>query len=320
MTRLVPADLVEPVVRGLVGAADVDGGPTREQLDVLRAISTHLWERPDLDPGAVVPAGPEETAAAVADTATRRRFHEILFTLEACRHPLVEAQIDRAEAYAAALGFAGPDVSLFRTAIGEGADRAAADFARFLAASVQARHEPGLTAQAPPDAAEPELAARVAAFADLPDGTLGRAYLEFYARHGLSLPGAAPSAMNHFFVSHDMTHVIAGIEPTAAGEIALSAFQMAVDDNPVNTGALLCSLVVHEAGLGASPTFGSEERILAEPGAARLLGEELARGAACTGDFSLADHFALAPLPIAEVRARFGVGPPPDPHDGHHHW
>ena len=320
MTRLVPADLVEPVVRGLVGAIDVDGGPTREQLDVLRAITTHLWERPDLDPAVLTPSGPAATAAGVTDPAARRRFHEILFTLEACRHPLGEAQIDRAEAYADALGFAGPDVVLFRTAVVAGADRAAADFARFLDASVQARHEPGLAVRAPADAAEPELAARVAAFADLPADSLGRAYLAFYERHRLSLPGAAPSPMNHFFVSHDMTHVIAGIEPTAAGEIALSAFQMAMDDTSVNTGALLCSLVVHEAGLGSSPTFGSEERVLAEPGAARLLGEELARGAACTGDFSPADHFALAPLPIAEVRAQFGVGAPPQPEDGHHHW
>jgi len=320
MSRLVPAPLVEPVVRGLVGAIDVDGGPTTEQLDVLRAITAHLWERPDLDPGAVRALDPAATAAAVPDPVARRRFHEILFTLEACRHPLVEAQVARAEEYARALDVAGPDVDLFRTAVSIGADRAAADFARFLDASVADRHEASLTPHAAPDAAEPELAAAVAAFASLPDESLGRAYLAFYERHRLTLPGAVASTMNHFFVAHDMTHVIAGIEPTAAGEIALSAFQMAMDDNPVNTGALLCSLVVHEAGLGASPTFGSEERILAEPGAARLLGEELARGSRCTGDFSCADHFALAAVPLHEVRARFGVEAPPDPHDGHHRW
>jgi hypothetical protein len=308
------------VVRGLVGAIDVGGGPTDEQVVVLRAVTTHLWERPDLDPATVIGTGPVETAAAVPDAGARRRFHEILFTLEACRHPLVPEQVDRVEQYAAALAVAGPDLALFRTAVAEGTERAAADFARFLDASIEARHEAGLTPRASAERPEPGLAARVAAFADLPDGSLGRAYLDFYARHGLGLPGAAAHPMNHFFVAHDMTHVIAGIEPTAAGEIALSAFQMAMDDTPTNVGALLCSLVVHEAGLGSSPTFGTEERILADPDAARLLGEELARGARCSADCSAADHFALAPLPLAEVRRRFGVVAPAEPADGHHHW
>jgi len=126
--------------------------------------------------------------------------------------------------------------------------------------------------------------------------------------------------MNHFFVSHDMTHVIAGIEPTGAGEVALSAFQMGMNDNDVNASALLASLVVHEAGFAAPPSVKAEERILDEPGAADLLARELARGSQCTDDFSLADHLALADRPLAEVRARFGVEPPTDPHDGHHCW
>ena len=56
------------------------------------------------------------------------------------------------------------------------------------------------------------------------------------------------------------------------------------------------------------------------PGAAELLGQEMGRGAACTGDFSLVDHFELAPLPLTEVRERYGVPAPVDPDDGHHCW
>lgn len=319
MPRLVPPDLVEPVVRGLRGAIDVDGGPTPEQLAVLRAVASHLWDRPDLDPSAVSPAGPDDTADAVRDTGARRRFHEMLFTLEACRHPLTEAQVGRAEDYARALGADGPDLELFRTFVADGRERASADFARFLADSVAARHEPGLAAY-PPDAPEAELATRVRGFAELRADSLGRAYLAFYERHHLSLPGEEATSFNHFFVAHDMTHVIAGIEPTAAGEIAVSAMQLGMDDNSINAGALLASLVVHEAGIGSSPTFGSEAFVLADPVAADLLGRSLARGAQCTADFSLADHFALAPLPIVEVRAQFGVPAPGDPNDGHHHW
>lgn len=35
MTRLVDAELVEPVVRRLLGTIDVDDGPTEEQLAIL---------------------------------------------------------------------------------------------------------------------------------------------------------------------------------------------------------------------------------------------------------------------------------------------
>ena len=48
--RLAP-DRVEPMVCALLGAIDVDGGATEEQLAVLAAIAANLWERPDLIPG-----------------------------------------------------------------------------------------------------------------------------------------------------------------------------------------------------------------------------------------------------------------------------
>ena len=44
-----------------------------------------------------------------------------------------------------------------------------------------------------------------------------------------------------------------------------------------------------------------------------LLASELKRGSACSADFSLVDHFALAPLPLSEVRQQFNVGRPLQP-------
>lgn len=95
---------------------------------------------------------------------------------------------------------------------------------------------------------------------------------------------------------------------------------MALDDNEVNRGALLGSLVVHEAGFAQSAKVRSESATLDAPGAAELLGQEMARGAACRADFSLIDHLAIAHHPLAEIRADFGVTPPTDPDDGHHCW
>lgn len=319
MPRLVPPELVEPTVRGLVGAVTVDDGPTTEQLAVLRAITVHLWERPDLDPAVAPPTDPAATAAAITDPAARRRFHEVLFTLEQCRHPLTDTQVSRVEEYADALGFDGVDLALFRTLVDEGSDRAAADFQRFFDAMIVDRSEPSLRPMAEAKGTlDPALADRIDALHDLPEGTLGWCYVEFLHSHGLATPGREASLLNPLFVAHDMTHVIAGIAPTGEGEIALGGFQMAMDDTPANTFAFLAPLIVHEAGFSGIDSITETSGTLGRPYAAELLGRSLARGAATTADFAFVDHFELAPLPLAEVRARFGVRRPEDPDDGHH--
>ena len=55
MPLMINPSSVEPVVRSLVGAIDVEDGPTDEQIAVLRAIVQHVWERGDLDVVALTP-------------------------------------------------------------------------------------------------------------------------------------------------------------------------------------------------------------------------------------------------------------------------
>jgi hypothetical protein len=76
----------------------------------------------------------------------------------------------------------------------------------------------------------PELAARLRSFHDLPEGTLGRAYVDFCDRNHLDYPGDNPN-QPAVFVAHDMTHVITGYEPTGPGELALGAFQISMNDS-----------------------------------------------------------------------------------------
>lgn len=321
MSLALAPELVEPFVAGLLGVCDVDGGPTGEQLSVLDAIVTTVWRRPDLDVRSHPVSDPETLAEALTTTADRRHFHEMIVTLEACRHPLTDAQLQRAETYEQAIGIHGPDAALFRTMVDEGTERAKADFSRFLVVSTDARVEPSLRSVRVEDGAdEPELVARIEALRGCAPGTLGHAYVTFYDIAGVPLPGVEATPMNHFYVAHDMTHVIAGIGTTAAAEVALSAFQMAMDDNDVNVAALLASLIVHEVGFGHAGKVSSESHTLDAPGAADLLATELARGSGCTADFSVIDHLAIAEMPLAEVRAQFGVQPPIDRFDGHHHW
>ncbi len=209
---------------------------------------------------------------------------------------------------------------MFRDLVIQGVDAAAVDYTRFLSANMVERSEPSLAAwPIDPDHPEVELAAKLGAFSEYAPDSLGRAYIRFYEHFGLRLPGLDPSAVNHFFVAHDMTHTISGLSTTIAGEVALSAFQFAMNNNRLNRAALLASLVAHEAGF-AHPSHlrQADTALLADNSAVRLLAQEMARGDRCTGDFSLVDHFELAPMRLADVRAEFGVLAPVTAQDGHH--
>lgn len=310
MPRVIDDSLVEPVARLLLGALDVDGGATTEQRAVLHAIVSGYWGRPDLDLDALVPLDPATAATAVTGDAHRRRVRELLVLLELCRHPGSDAQTRRVEEFAAALDQSGPGLAIARALVHQGADHALTDYQRYVAYLKPDLDEPSLRDRYAEslEAPDPELGARLRALHDLPAGTLGYEYVEFYRRNGLDLPGDDPQ-MPAMFVAHDMSHVIAGYEPTGQGEIALGAMELAAADTDAHWISFLGNLGVHEAGFLQTGAVVPKSASLTREGAPELLGEALARGSRCTGDFTAADHLALVELPLLEVRARFGVPP-----------
>jgi hypothetical protein len=310
MPPLIDDTMVEPVTRALLGAIDVDGGATDEQRSVLTAIVHGYWGRPDLDLDALEPLDPAGTAAAVTSDAHRARARELMVLLELCRHPLSDAQASRVEEYAAAMGQSGPGLAMARTLVRDGAEQAMADYYRYLGDLGDKMTEPSLREKYPTSLDEPdlELAAKLRALHDLPEHTLGWEYVEFYRRNGLKLPGDDPN-MPALFVAHDMCHVIGGYEPTGQGEIALGAMQLAVADTDAHWMGFLGNLAVHEAGFLGNDELTPKTATLTRQGAPEMLAEGFRRGAACTGDFTTADHLSMADWPIADVRARYGVPP-----------
>jgi hypothetical protein len=299
-----------PVAQALLGAIDVDGGATEEQRQVLQALVCGWLGRDDLELTTLASLDPHAVAAAITDEGQRRRLRELLVLLEMCRHPLSEAQVERVDAYAAALAQSGPGLELARTLVRSGAEAATADYFRFLGGEMTHLVEPSLADRYSADLPAPdlELAERLRALHDLPPGTLGHEYVEFYRRNGIDLPGDDPS-FPAVFVSHDMCHVIGGYEPSGQGEVALGAMQIMVADNEVHWLQFLGNLAVHEAGYFVKEGLVAKEGALARPGATDMLAEALVRGERCTGDFTAADHLAMADWPLADVRAAFGVPP-----------
>jgi len=320
MTLLLDAVVVEPALRGLLGCIACSDGPTLEQRRLVQAFARHLWQRPDLNLARLAPLDPAALAAALPDPEPRRVVHLLQMTLVFCRHPQTAEQLSVAQDYADAFGLCSAALQVTHDWLHQGVAKAAADVGRLFQAALPLRSEPALAEHAASSTEpEPDLVARIEAFSALPADSLGRALLGYYDQFGFPVPGQVACSLNHLYLAHDMTHVIAGIAATSAGEIALSAFQLAMNDNAINEGALLASLVTHEAGfVSANPTLRPEGSSLDHPSAAALLSSELKRGSACCGDFSLVDHFALAPLPLADVRRQFNVLPPLQPSAQHH--
>jgi hypothetical protein len=314
MPRSVPDELAEPVARVLKGAIDTGDGGTDEQRAVLRAIVVGFLGRRDLDVDALVPIGVDEAAEAITEAAARRRVREMMVLLESTRHPLDDAQVTLVEQYAAALGETGPGLVLSREVVREGAAQALADYQRFSDEIYVDIAEPSLVSGGglEKDHPDPELATRLKALRDLPDDTLGRAYVSFYERNNLTYPGDDPNSPA-IFVAHDMTHVIAGYEPTGPGELALGAFQISMNDSDAHWIAFLGSIAIHEAGWYDAPGFSGKTATLVRPGALDTFAEAFERGQRCTGDFSAVDHLAMVERSLADVRADFGV--PPVVHD-----
>lgn len=308
-------DLVEPATRLLASAIDIGDGGTSEQRRVLELVVHNIWHRPDIDVGALEPMSVDEAGVFRNDRIVHRRLRMFLVLLELCRHPLTAEQVARVDEYSAAIGEV-EDVGLemARELVGASREEARDHFWLAWYSSLELISEAVLVDRLERiGIVDPELAAMLRGMGELPRGTLGREYLEFYMAYKFQLPGEG--VVNPaFFVAHDMTHLIAGFGPTGPEEVALSAMQLAMSDSDEHWLLFLASLAAYEVGISSGTTdFEGKDGILAREGAPELIFEGFERGAQCSGDFSIADHLSMAHLPIAQIREMYSVPAPSVP-------
>lgn len=300
---------VDSVIAGLLGSISTAEGPTAEQLTVLSSIAHHILGRANLDLAAVKPSTPGDVAQALQRPDARLRFAEIVLTLEMCRHPMAEDQVDLSEKYVTAMGLGDREIELTRIAIEQGAEAAATDLERSYSKILPEISELSLRNKyLRLDQPDHTLAARLKKLHDLPEDTLGYQYIEFYRRHGFTLPGDDVHLPAHY-VNHDMNHVITGYEPTAPGEIARSAFLMAGNDSRHNWLEFLLTMSIHESGVLNHGEIRAKVATIERDGVADFLSEGLRRGVQCSVDLSQVDHLAIAHLPLEQVRENFSVVP-----------
>jgi ubiquinone biosynthesis protein COQ4 len=145
----------------------------------------------------------------------------------------------------------------------------------------------------------------------LPEGTLGRAYLQFCERHGITADGLIAASedgnldpdlsQDELVVrarmrdAHDLWHVVTGYQTDLIGEASVLAFTLAQTGNP-GVGLIVLSAFIEARGGGNAMR--------------RSLIEAFRRGRSAAW-LPAADWEALLARPLAEVQRELRVGAPP---------
>lgn len=310
-----PKDDVKRVARGIATAVAPDDGLTDVQATLLQAI-TQALEDETIDYRGLAPLGPDELADVLHEHPEwdpRRIVHHMVLG-ELVLRPLPPEVALRVATYAKALGVDDQFVRVARRYAQGAYGLAWMDLHRSgFMEHMEQMELSGLRSSVQIDDplqradVDPELAARWAAFEDLPAGTLGRKVWELYDGRGFALPGTADGA-SPFLAQHDFVHVLANYGTNLKGELEVFAFIGRADPDPKGFAWLATLVGLFETGYIDDAGFFvkdvKEHSIRAGEMNLRVA-DAIRRGKAVSGalerDLFTVDYHELADRPVAEV-------------------
>ena len=310
------------VARGIATAVAPEDGLTDLQAELLAAIATALTGVA-VDYRALDPLGPDELAAVLdgRDLLYRQRIVHHMVLGEMVLRPIPTVVAHRVAQYSQALGVQDDFVRVARR-YAQGAfglawmDLQRSGFVEHVTdAGGEARPAQGAPTPFEPARVDPALAARWAAFEDLPEGSLGRSVWELYDGRGFELPGT-PGGAPEYLTQHDFVHVIADYGTNLKGELEVFAFIGRADPDPKGFAWLATLIGLFETGYIEGTGFFDrdvQERNIQAPGMHQRIADAIRRGklvCGCLGkDLFEIDYHALADQPVEEVRSVLGVPP-----------
>jgi hypothetical protein len=314
-----PPDEDEVVVlsRGILGIIAPDGRPRQLQGVLAQAVVEAMTGHPFA--AAAVPMAPDEFARALArrDAGFRTRIVQLVILLTLVLRPIPPDVVTRAELLARELvvdeGMLGVAQEFAEGSLG----LAAFDFERNgYTAAWGTGAQSALHVSSRMDTAwdtvvdDPALAGRWRELEDLLPGTIGRGVADFYRARGFGYPGT-PGSAPPLLAQHDWVHVLADYGTTVECELEVFAFIARANDDMRAFSLLAMVVSLFETGYlrAGAGLFESDSGHLSRSGVAVRLADAMRRGALCTGsvDFLGIDWFAVAGIPLEEVRATFGV-------------
>jgi ubiquinone biosynthesis protein Coq4 len=96
---------------------------------------------------------------------------------------------------------------------------------------------------------DPVVSARYEALGQLPKGTLGRTFFEFYRQNGFAFPGNPDGLNPEFATPHDSTHVLSGYDTSPQGELLVSTFTAGMHPEEPMSGHILPVIMTWHMGV-----------------------------------------------------------------------
>ena len=96
---------------------------------------------------------------------------------------------------------------------------------------------------------DPELVVRHEALGDLPVGTFGRTFFDFYWQNGFAFAGDPAGVNVEFATPHDSTHVLSGYDTTPQGELLVSTFTAGMHPHEPMSGHILPVIMTWHLGV-----------------------------------------------------------------------
>lgn len=318
---LPPPVLAETFIGGALGALRTDrDGLGDLQLDLVQAVMDRFGGGNARSVRSIEPCGPERVRAEITDPALLHQLANLVIVLELTMHPLPPDLERHAEHFLVESGVRSDYLSIVRDTAEHHLVRLHADLLRnswyteqTLEGLFSGRLGELLRSKlayysVTTDAA---LAAKWSALRSCEDGTWGREVARFYDLHGFPFPGE-PGGIYEVGALHDWVHVLADYNTSPEGEIDVFAFIAATMTDQrgfiqfVFTLALFQNASVDTVGGKRIPIARADT--LADPGAVDRLADSFWRAEACTADvMGGVDHFALAGVPLEELRSRWHV-------------
>jgi hypothetical protein len=310
---------------GVASAAAPPSGLTDVQRVLIEALFPAMTgHRVSVAP--LEPVGPEQFAAGLArrNLGFRSRGVQLMLLAALVLRPLPPEVVERVSAFARELMVDDGMIDAARRFASGSLGLAAFDFERngytatWHPEDANALHTSRELAGAWDQTVDdPALAERWRRLGDLPADSLGRRVWEMYQARGFSFPGSSGSAPP-LLAQHDWVHVLADYGTTVECELEVFAFIARANDDMRAFSLLAMVISLFETGYlrtGMGLFESDLGHLSAGDGMAIRLGDAMRRGALChdavTGadsiDYLQIDWFDLAPLPLVEVRARFGV-------------
>jgi hypothetical protein len=319
--NLQPPDAAEvlAMTRGILGVVAPDGGLRPLQRLLIEAVvSAMTGFAPDLSAD---PVTPEVFAQGLAfrSAAFRTRIVQMVILYVLVLQPVPLDVVDRVDRFAREVGVEEGMLSVAHEFASGSLGLAAVDFERNGYASTWKEDDEAalhlsshLQGAWDTVADDPGLAERWQALEELSSDTLGRQVADFYRARGFTYPGT-PDSAPPFLAQHDWVHVTADYGTTVECELEVFAFIARANDDlrAFSLLAMVVSLFETAYLPSGAGLFQADGGHLSHAGAATRLADAMRRGALCTGsiDFLRIDWFAIAHLPVEEVRLRFGVLP-----------